>query len=325
MNFSSDFLKNIQKDRQVSPYAYLFSICLLLVLLVSMPAVASPSQTIKHALGETVIKGQPVRVISLFQGATDTLVALGIKPIGVVESWSEKPMYKYLRPALTGVHYLALETQPSLEDIALLKPDLIIASRFRNEKTYTLLSQIAPTIALEEVYEFRQTLKIVGQAVGRQQKADLLLKQWDNRIIATRTKLKQQFGDKWPESVSLLEFREDHVRAYSPHSFSGSILSELGFKWSKGTANQQWALQKLVNKESIPIINADNFFIFMRDKPAVQKNYQQWTSHPLWKQMRAAQMKQVYQVDSVSWNLSGGILGANKVLDEVNHTVTHAD
>lgn len=276
------------------------------------------TRTIQHAMGQTTIHGQPVRVVSLMQGATDTLVALGLQPIGVVESWSEKPMYQYLRPHLPQVQYVGLETQPSLEDIARLKPDLIIASKFRNEKIYRLLSQIAPTVMLTEVYEFKDTLKIVGQAVGQEQQAKVLLQQWNQRIKNTQYQLKQRYAANWPQQVSLLEIRDDHLRAYSPHSFSGQILSELGFRWSKVSSNQQWALQKLSGKESIPLLDADIFFVFMRNNPTTKQNFKAWRSHALWKQLRASQKQQIYLVNTVNWNLTGGILGANKVLDEIN-------
>ena len=41
-------------------------------------------------------------------GATDSAVALGITPVGVVDSWLEKPMYRYLRGALDGVEHAHL-------------------------------------------------------------------------------------------------------------------------------------------------------------------------------------------------------------------------
>jgi iron complex transport system substrate-binding protein len=156
---------------------------------ISAQADNASTRTVKHALGKTVISGQPKRVVSLFQGATDTLVALGVEPVGVVESWAQKPMYTYLRPQLKNVTYVGLETQPSLEDIALLEPDLIVISRYRSEKIYGILSQIAPTIALEEVYDFRQTLKTTGQALGREDRANQLLVEWQKRIINTRHNL----------------------------------------------------------------------------------------------------------------------------------------
>ena len=125
------------------------------------------------------------RVITLFQGATDTAVALGIRPAGVVDSWSEKPMYRYLRPALAGVPHVGLETQPSLEDIALLTPDLIVASRFRHERIAGLLEQLCPVVMLDEVFEFRHTLRVMGDATARSGEAQALQARWDARISAT--------------------------------------------------------------------------------------------------------------------------------------------
>ena len=107
----------------------------------------------------------PLRVVTLFQGATDCAVMLGVTPCGVVDSWSEKPTYRYLRAALGAVPHVGLETQPSLEDIALLKPDLIVASRFRHERIAPLLKQIAPVLMLEEVFEFKKTLALMGAAL----------------------------------------------------------------------------------------------------------------------------------------------------------------
>ncbi|MFE8152642.1 iron-siderophore ABC transporter substrate-binding protein [Brenneria goodwinii] len=290
----------------------------LLLLLTGGAQASSPPRLIHHALGETVIGGTPQRVVTLFQGATDTAVALGIKPIGVVDSWTEKPTYKYLRPALNGVTHVGLETQPSLEDIALLKPDLIIASRFRNEKIYGLLSQIAPTVALDEVFEFKKTVQVMGVALNREAQADRLLTDWRRRVDGLRERLMTRVGANWPLSVSVMEFRGDHVRNYLSGSFAGSILSEIGFVWPQRGVSSQGILQKLTSKESIPVLDADLFFLFIRpENPAVQQNYRDWVSHPLWRRMNAPRQEHVYRVDSVVWILSGGIIGANKVLDDI--------
>src|SRR5699024_11302532 len=55
---------------------------------------------IKHAMGTTEIKGKPKRVVTLYQGATDVSVALGVKPVGAVESWVQQPKYDYIKDDL---------------------------------------------------------------------------------------------------------------------------------------------------------------------------------------------------------------------------------
>ncbi|KHS99978.1 iron-siderophore ABC transporter substrate-binding protein [Pectobacterium parvum] len=291
---------------------------LLSFLLVTLVQAAEVPRQIRHALGVTTVTGTPLRIVTLFQGATDSAVALGIQPIGVVESWTEKPIYRYLRPALQGVTLVGLETQPSLETIALLKPDLIVASTFRHEKIYGLLSQIAPTIALDRVSEFKETVQMMGVALNREEKANEILSHWDRRVDALRDRLKSQFSERWPLSVSILEFREDHMRSYLPASFAGSVLSEIGFVWSRPESYTSGVMQKLTSKESIPVVDADLFFVLLRsDKPAVAQNYRDWQAHPLWQRLHAPQQQQVYPVDNVAWSLSGGILGANNMLDDI--------
>ena len=260
----------------------------------------------------------PLRVITLFQGATDCAVMLGVTPCGVVDSWSEKPTYRYLRAALEQVPHVGLETQPSLEDIALLKPDLIVASHFRHERIFPLLKQIAPVLMLEEVFEFKKTLALMGAALQQQQRADEILNRWQQRVAQLCQQLQQTFAGRWPPTVSILDIREDHIRSYLPASFPGSVLTELGFNWSDNSREASGVSIKLTSKESLAVVNADIFFVFLRaQNAAVQRNYESLVQHPLWKQMRAPQQGQVWQVDGVAWSLSGGMLGANLMLDDV--------
>lgn len=264
------------------------------------------------------------RVITLFQGATDSAVALGIVPAAVVDSWTEKPTYRYLREALHGVPHVGLETQPSLEDIALLRPTLIVASRFRHQAVAPLLRQIAPLVMMDEVYEFKSTLQKMAQVLNREQQAEWLLARWQQRIAILRRLLNEYFHKHWPLTVSVLEIREDHVRSYLPASFAGTVLSELGFSWNKTALSSDGVSIKLTNMESLPVVDADIFFVMVRSgKPAVTEYFQHLREHPLWQRLQAPKLNQVWQVDAVAWSLSGGILGANMMLNDIERQVIH--
>lgn len=264
------------------------------------------------------------RVISLFQGATDSAVALGVIPVAVVDSWIEKPMYHYLRPALQGIAHVGLETQPSLEDIVLLRPSLIVASRFRHQAIAPLLGQIAPLVMLDEVYAFKTTLNTMAEALNRTQIARQLLERWQQRVAGLQVRLARHFLSAWPVTVSVIEVREDHIRSYLPESFAGSILSELGFAWQPAAQRAGGTSLKLTNKESLPVVDADVFFVMLRsNRPIIKAAYQKLLQHPLWQAMAAPRRQQVWEVDPVAWSLSGGILAANLMLDEIEkHVIT---
>ncbi|WP_018395690.1 iron-siderophore ABC transporter substrate-binding protein [Bacillus sp. 37MA] len=274
------------------------------------------SREITHAMGTTTIEGTPKKVVTLYQGATDAAVEMGVKPVGVVESWLEQPIYNYLKEDLDGVQIVGQETQPNLEEIAKLEPDLIIASKLRHEEIYEQLSQIAPTVVHETVFDFKGTVEMMGEAMNQEEKANELLSAWDSRVVDFQGKIQEKMGDQWPLHVSVLNFREDHARIYVT-GFAGSILSELGFAGPKNITDKSLDVVKLTDKESISQMNADVFYVFMEDNEAVKKTHDEWTNHPLWKNLDAVKANQVYTVDEIIWNMGGGIRAANLMLDDI--------
>ncbi|MDN3682596.1 iron-siderophore ABC transporter substrate-binding protein [Vibrio tapetis subsp. quintayensis] len=268
-------------------------------------------------MGQSAVPLKAKRVVTLFQGATDSAVALGVKPVGVVESWAEKPMYTYLREALGEVTYVGLETQPNLEEIATLKPDVIIGTKARHEKIFEQLQKIAPTVLATNVYDFKYSLELTAEATGRQQQADEIWNHWQQRIQYVQKHLRQTLP-KWPLTASILNVRADHLRLYLHKSFPGAVLNEIGFQFPlEDNRRFGWGM-KIKTKEALPSVNADVFFVFLHsEQPLVEQNYQSWLSHPLWNILTAPKNEQVHTVDKVTWILSGGILGANQILDQL--------
>ncbi|WP_447043587.1 ABC transporter substrate-binding protein [Vreelandella sp. H-I2] len=259
------------------------------------------------------------RIVTLYQGATDSAVALELRPIGVVDSWLEKPMYRYLRDSLDSVEHVGLETQPNLEKIAWLNPDLVIASDFRHARIAPLLNAIAPTVTAPTVFNFKTTLTMVAEATDRQAAASELLQRWDERAADFRQQIAVKLGSEWPQKVAVVRFKSDHARIYTS-GFAGSILDELGFAQPDTLQSQSWGM-KLSSTENIPVLDADALFILLEpDDPAIAGNYQHWASHPLWQQLSAVRSGRVFEVDPVSWMMGGGILAANAMLDDLyNH------
>ncbi|MBU3178765.1 iron-siderophore ABC transporter substrate-binding protein [Clostridium estertheticum] len=281
---------------------------------------AAPSseeeRIVKHAQGETTIKGTPKRIVTLYQGANDTLVAFGVKPVGIVESWDQKPIYDYLKSDLEGTVIVGQELQPNLEEISKLKPDLIIASKYRHEKIYSQLSKIAPTVMDDTVYEWKDTLNLIADALNKQDKKTELLANWDARV----KDFKSQMGDKLPMKATITNFRSDHMRLYY-NSYGGSILKELGFKGLESPAGYKgndWG-EKITSKERIPDFNSDTIFNFnaTKDSKLADENYKAWTNHPLWKELNAVKNDKVFQVDEVYWSTGAGYKSANLMLDSL--------
>lgn len=285
---------------------------LMSVLLITLAALFP---TISTGNAPTSLPESP-RIVTLYQGATDSAVALGLTPIGVVDSWLEKPMYRYLRNPLESVEHVGLETQPNLEKIAWLAPDLVIASDFRHARIAPLLNAIAPTVSAPTVFNFKTTLTMVANATNREAYASQLLQDWEARIADFHQQIATKLGSEWPQKVAVVRFKSDHVRIYTS-GFAGSILNELGFAQPDTLQSQSWGM-KLSSTENIPVLDADALFILLEpDDPAIADNYRHWASHPLWQQLSAVQSGRVFEVDPVSWMMGGGILAANAMLDDL--------
>ncbi|MFL6562215.1 MAG: ABC transporter substrate-binding protein [Bacillus sp. (in: firmicutes)] len=284
---------------------------------------AEKSYTVEHAMGSTTIKGTPKKVVILTNEGTEALLALGVKPVGAVQSWLGDPWYDHIKNDMDGVEVVGVESEVNVEKIASLKPDLIIGNKLRQEKVYEQLSAIAPTVFSETLRgDWKDNFKLYAKALNLEEKGTEVLSAYDNHVADLKAKL----GDKVNQEVSVVRFMAGKSRIYYTDSFSGIIFDQLGFK----RAAQQEALftpdNKLgllaveVGKEVIPKMDGDLLFYFtyapQGDKAALD-TAKEWTNDPLWKNLNAVKSGHVYEVSDATWNTAGGILAANIMLDDL--------
>ncbi|WP_246031473.1 ABC transporter substrate-binding protein [Salibacterium salarium] len=275
----------------------------------SQEATESDVRVIEHAMGETEIEGTPEKVVTLFQGATDTSLLLGVKPVGAVESWVEKPWYKYIRDEMEDVTNVGLETQPNVEEIIELQPDLIIASKSRHEKIYDKLSEIAPTVMTEDHYHWKPNLSISAKALNKEAEEEKFLAEWDQKVAT----FKEELGDELNNTeVAIVGFRSDHARIFFD-TFPALVIEDLGLSRPANQTGDDWGV-KLTSKETIPEMDADVIF----DMTSLTKEdgrvdtRKEWTSHRLWGNLEAVQNDRVYKVDPVIWTNGSGPMAAMK-------------
>jgi iron complex transport system substrate-binding protein len=105
-------------------------------------------RTIHHAMGDTTIEQQPVRVIVLDTGELDAMLQLGVRPVGAAE-YNDTGLPAYLLEQAQGIEVVGTTAEPDLEQIVALQPDLILSSKLRHEAIYDLLAAIAPTMLVD--------------------------------------------------------------------------------------------------------------------------------------------------------------------------------
>ena len=69
-------------------------------------------------MGSTTIKGMPEKVVILTNEGTEALLALGVKPVGAVQSWLGDPWYDHIKKDMEGVEVVGVEGEVNVEKIA---------------------------------------------------------------------------------------------------------------------------------------------------------------------------------------------------------------
>lgn len=279
-------------------------------------ATLESKKTITHAMGQTTLNVVPQKVVVLFNGMVDISLTLGVKPVGAVESWVQKPWYDYLKADMGGVKNLGNENQPNLEAIVALKPDVIIGSKLRHEKIYDQLSKIAPTIMTVDVFDWKTNLTVAAQALNKEDNAEVFLADWNKRVANFKTKM----GGKLNTEVSIIRFQPDGSSRFYVSGFAGTIIKELGLARPKAQQVEGKVVVGITSKEQIPLFDGDIIFDITSDFKDDEKAFESqkdWTSNPLWSNLKGVKNNKYYKVNDVTWNMSGGATAAKMMLDDL--------
>lgn len=277
--------------------------------------VSNDTRVIKHAMGEETLSGTPERVVILTNEGTEALLALGIKPVGAVQSWIGDPWYDHIKNDMEGVTVVGDELQPNIELIASLKPDLIIGNKVRQEKIYDQLKQIAPTIFSDDLAgDWKINFKLYSEALNKQDEGVQAMADFDKRVAEVKAKL----GSKADTKVSVVRFSAKQVRIYQKQTFSGVLLSQLGI--ARPESQDKDSFIEVMTKETIPSMDGDVLFYFVSETPGkddASKVVEEWKKDPLFQNLNVVKNNKVIQVDEAIWNSAGGYEAANLLLDEL--------
>jgi iron complex transport system substrate-binding protein len=272
------------------------------------------AREITHAMGITEVPDSPQRIVILTNEGTEALLAVGIKPVGAVQSWVGNPWYDHIADDMTDVTVVGEESAINLEAIAALQPDLIIGNKMRQEKIYDQLSAIAPTVMSERLRgDWKVNMALYTEAAGKGEEGKAALAAYDERIA----KIAAEAGPLLEEKVSLVRFMSGMTRIYYKDTFAGLILSEIGFKRPASQDKPEFADD--VGKERIPDFDGDRLFYFVYEvgDGVAEKVAAEWTADPLWQNLTVVKAGKAYAVSDTIWNTAGGVIAANLLLDDL--------
>lgn len=313
------------------------TLLLLLVLLSACTQVAAPAvdaaeaesgpgdatsctagtHLIEHAMGETCVVAAPQRVVVLDTGELDNALALGAPVVGAPVS-DALAYQAYLADQLDGIADTGTISEPNLEAIVALDPDLILGSRQRYEAIYDRLAAIAPTVLTDSLRGPWQTnFQLHAEALGREERAATLEAAYADAIVA----LRDQLGDRIDSTISIIRFRPGQVRLYLKSSYIGYILQDVGLRRAPSQDVDEFASE--ISLEEIAAVDAD--YVLVTGYAQDDSELAAFLESPLWQTLSAVQHDRVIDVNDDTWIAGLGIQAAQLVLDDLGHILTETE
>lgn len=275
------------------------------------------TRTVEHVMGRTDVPAEPERVVVLDSSFLDAALALDVTPIGATEASAGSGMPAYLADKVPGIEVVGLTDEPSLEAIAVLEPDLILGAKVRHEQLYEELSGIAPTVFSESSgTDWKDGLAVTADALGAEEEAAELLGAYQARA----EEVGRRVGAAG-KRLSMVRFLlPDEIRIYGPRTFSGSILTDVGFD----LGDHDWDEYSMayVSAEQLGAVDAD--VVFSTSYGGTGSADFKAAFGPvesIWKTVPAVAEGRQHWVEDDIWMLGIGPNGAGLILDDIDKTL----
>ncbi|MGX9419220.1 Fe(3+) dicitrate ABC transporter substrate-binding protein [Vibrio sp. WJH972] len=283
-----------------------------LVLTLCIASARAENRVVKHELGDLTLEKTPTRIVVLEYSFIDALAAIRISPVGIADDKQENRVISQVKALIQPWTSVGLRSQPNLEVIAGLKPDLIIADLHRHKISYGDLSKIAPTMLLKSRGETYQdsldSALLIGIAVDKEKEMRARIERHKKRIQEYKSKFKDV------GSVQFATVNDRGMWMHGPLSFTGSLIEHLGLKTAIPNLQDSHILQ--ANLELFLQANPD--WLFYTKKKSVTL-WDSWQQNPLFNLLKISKTKQAYPVSSELWSLNRGMLAAEEIAAELEH------
>lgn len=192
--------------------------------------------TIVHEAGTATITKMPERVVTIGDEITEVVAALGIKPAGVAGRMEgsvvggKLTQTKYYTTDQIGTPtFVGNVTEPNIEAVAALKPDLILYLNY-DDKIYDALAQVAPTLGydLGKKARWQQVIVELGPIWGREAQAREVVRDFQAQQAILRAEL-APIAQK-SAKVTLLYLPDAQTTFVFDGAFAlGGLIQDLGF------------------------------------------------------------------------------------------------
>lgn len=265
---------------------------------------------------EVTVPAQPKRIVALSEADLDSLLALGVKPVGTVQGRGQTGTPRYLGDRAAGIPIVGAINAPNIEAVLAAQPDLILAGNLADEQILAQLRLIAPTVVTFQTGEHWRTIfQRVAETVGKTAEAQAVLQAYEARLAEVRASL----GERANAEVSIVRWNAQGPVYMLPGAFSSTVIADLGLR---RPAHQQSGAgtghSPTLSLEMLDLLDADWIFVgTLAPEGEAVAAMTQVMNTPAFQQLNSVKEGHITLVDGSLWSSAIGPIAAMAILDDV--------
>ncbi|MGE9693241.1 MULTISPECIES: iron-siderophore ABC transporter substrate-binding protein [unclassified Streptomyces] len=283
----------------------------------SQGSAAAPKVSVTDDKGRKItLDGPAKRIVTTEWNVTEAALTLGVTPVGVADVKGYRTWDK-AAPLGDGAKDIGMRGEPSMDTVAALQPDVIVATSDLKPAAVKQLRKIAPVLEVDSAVGGAQlktvdrTLDLVAEATGTTDKATTVKKDFRAKIAEGRKALAAAgadkrgiaFADGWATGNQV------SVRPFTGDSFLGEINSELGLKnaW-KLKGDKAYGLASTDVEGLTKLGDVD--FVYIASDANGGDPFAKLAKDSVWKSLPFVKNDHVHRLDDGIWQFGGTASGS---------------
>lgn len=278
----------------------------------------------------TLEKGPATKVVGTEWNVVENLVSLGVDPVGVADvkgynSWDSAV------PLTNEPEDIGTRGEPSIDTIASLNPDLIIATTDLPASAVKQLGKRTPVLTLrsadasDPVGQMTENLDLIAEATGTTERAEELKKEFDAKLDEGRKALDDAGlgGSNVAFADGYVVSNQVSIRPFTSGSLVGGVNERLGLTnaWDvKG--DKDYGLGS-TDVEGLTKLPGDTRFVYIgNDSDEASTPFTgELKDDSVWKSLPFVKKGDVHRLDDGIW-MFGGVESMNQYVDALVGALT---
>ncbi|GIG66031.1 ABC transporter substrate-binding protein [Phytomonospora endophytica] len=284
--------------------------------------------TLTTTSGEVSLDKPAVKVVALEWTYVEDLLAIGVTPVGVADIKGYDTWVTAGARVPAGVKDVGTRQEPSIEEIRLLDPDLIVTDEDRVATNRDALAEIAPLATYSYTKDpegqyagMRRIVQQMGLATGKTAEAEQVLTDLDTKV-ATATEAvtaKGKTGAPFALSQIFTTNGTPQFRMMTEKSLAGEVVGKIGVANTWTGEPDAWGMTT-VTVEGLTAVPGESSFLYVAadaDNPVTGA----LADNKLWTDLGFVKDGGVKALDPGTW-FFGGPLSCGQILDETVKALT---